>query len=146
MCLKMLPWSTDLQPPSLIAVITDGGCRSVDHGSILKDTYFVLGVDRSRSKLIHTESQSQRNTVTGILRRPHNYLCFVHVCTQLGCNRYTIVRRRSANIGPDRGRVEPPCTATGIAIAIAIAIGIHFKFMASGYKTSKPVTNNASNK
>ena len=91
-----------------ITAIKDGGRRSVDHGSILKDTYFVLRdrvrdrVDRSRSKLIHNATAN-----TGILRRSHNYLCFVHVCTQLGYDRSTVVRRGSANIGPYRGWVEP---------------------------------------
>ena len=44
---------------------------------------------------------TQRNM--GILRRSRNYLCFVHVCKQRGCDRSTIVRRRSLNIGSDRG-------------------------------------------
>ena len=72
-----------------ITAIKDGGRRSVDHGSILKDTLTSYSeVDKSHSKFMH---------------RPHNYLCFVHVCTQLGCDRSTVVRHGSANIGPDRG-------------------------------------------
>ena len=78
-----------------ITAIKDGGRRSVDHGSI--KTHLL----RTRSGQITFKVDTQRNT--GILRRPHNYLCFVHVCTQLGCDRSTVVRRGSANIGPDRG-------------------------------------------
>ena len=86
-----------------ITAIKDGGCRSVDHGSILKHTYIVLGADRSRSKLTH---KSQCNT--GILRRPHNYLCFVHVCTQLGCYRSTLDRPTSAQIGVEWNPAHTP--------------------------------------
>ena len=77
-----------------ITAIKDGGCRSVDrhgHGSIW--THLL----RTQIGQIALKVDTQRNT--GILRRPHNYLCFVHVCTQLGCYGSTLDRPRSAQIG-----------------------------------------------